>query len=188
MHAYKTRNLDLLPRPHVRDRAAFLEKTLVHAHVRELSVPALLELKRQADEGSVGGWSEGLRRVRGGNDREGEGGDFFGSREVEADAVEYGLNRLIGESGAEEDGGELEGDGGATDCVLSEGGISKKQDEEIREELTAISTPDISRSSSQASAISSSTSARVSMSSARLAIAASTNSLGMSPDLTIILN
>lgn len=110
VHPHEARDLDLLPSSHVRDDASLAESALVDPDVGKLAVAAFFELEGERDEGGVGGRGEGLRGVGGGDDGESEGGNFFGSREVEANSVEDGLDRLVREGGSEKDRGELESD------------------------------------------------------------------------------
>lgn len=118
MHPNQPRDLDLLARADVRDRSSLLECALVHTDVGELTVAALLELEGERDEGSVGSGGEGLGSVVGRLDGEGMRGSLLRSGEVETDTVEDLLDRLVGESGTDEDGGEFERDSRPADSGL----------------------------------------------------------------------
>jgi hypothetical protein len=54
VHPDQAPDLDLVLRALVEDEQALLDLALVHAHVGQLAVPALLELEREADEREIG--------------------------------------------------------------------------------------------------------------------------------------
>lgn len=120
VHAHNTRNLNLLSRPRIVDIRALLQASLVHTHVRELSILALFQLERKTHKR--------LSLVRKERNRsfipttvKSKILDLGRIGEVVADGVNHRLDGRVGEGRAHKDGSKLSREGSAANSSLDFG-------------------------------------------------------------------
>jgi hypothetical protein len=123
VHPHQPRDLDLLPRPRVKDLHPPRQRPLVDPHVCQLPKLALLQLERQPHQRRV---RRRHQRYRRGSDRQrrisSDGLDLGRVRQIRNDSVEEGLNTRVLDGRSEHDGGERVVDGAATDALGDGGG------------------------------------------------------------------